>query len=43
MGFPDDYQLADTVPQCYKQFGNSVVVDVIQYIVQALINQIGEL
>lgn len=32
MGFPDDFHLANTQEQCYKQFGNSVVVDVLQYI-----------
>lgn len=32
MGFPDNYKLASTDGECYKQFGNSVVVDVIQEI-----------
>lgn len=32
MGFPDTYQLGDKTSQTYKQFGNSVVVDVIQKI-----------
>lgn len=32
MGFPDDYQMADSNAQAYKQFGNSVVVDVLQQI-----------
>ena len=33
MGYPDDYIISDRVTQAYKQFGNSVVVDVLQYIV----------
>ncbi len=32
MGFPDTYKLAMTQEQNYKQFGNSVVVEVIQLI-----------
>ena len=32
MGFPDSYKLAESSRQAYKQFGNSVVVDVLQYI-----------
>lgn len=32
MGFPDTFQLADTQEQNYKQFGNSVVVEMIQLI-----------
>ena len=32
MGFPDTFQLAETQEQNYKQFGNSVVVEVIQLI-----------
>lgn len=32
MGFPDSYKISKSNYQAYKQFGNSVVVDVIQYI-----------
>lgn len=32
MGFPDTYIMARNKNQAYKQFGNSVVVDVLQYI-----------
>lgn len=32
MGYPDSYKIADNKNQAYKQFGNSVVIDVIQYI-----------
>lgn len=43
MGFPDTYVLAETTSQCYKQFGNSVVVDVVQHIIIEILNQIGRL
>ena len=32
MGFPDSYKMSKNKNQAYKQFGNSVVVDVLQYI-----------
>lgn len=32
MGYPDSYQLASSPNQAYKQLGNSVVIDVLQYI-----------
>ena len=32
MGYPDSYQLASSPYQAYKQLGNSVVIDVLQYI-----------
>ena len=32
MGYPDDYIISQNHNQAYKQFGNSVVVDVLQYI-----------
>ena len=32
MGFPDSYRIAKNMNQAYKQFGNSVVIDVLQYI-----------
>lgn len=32
MGYPDSYKMANNKNQAYKQFGNSVVVDVLQYI-----------
>ena len=31
MGYPDSYKIADSMNQAYKQFGNSVVIDVLQY------------
>lgn len=38
MGFPDSFQLATTYNQSYQQFGNSVVIDVLQYIIIEAIN-----
>lgn len=32
MGFPDSYKICDNTNQAYQQFGNSVVIDVLQYI-----------
>ncbi len=32
MGFPDTYIMSTNKSQAYKQFGNSVVIDVLQYI-----------
>ena len=32
MGYPDSYEICDRANQAYKQFGNSVVIDVLQYI-----------
>lgn len=32
MGFPDTYKISESINQAYKQFGNSVVVDVLQYV-----------
>lgn len=36
MGYPDSYKMADKQNEAYKQFGNSVVVDILQYIVQEI-------
>lgn len=40
MGFPDSFKLSHSQEQNYKQFGNSVVVDVIQAIVKEVIKKI---
>ncbi len=32
MGFPDSYKISSSSCQAYKQFGNSVIIDVLQYI-----------
>ena len=36
MGYPDSYLMADNKNEAYKQVGNSVVVDVLQYIVEEI-------
>ena len=38
MGYPDTYIMAKNKNEAYKQFGNSVVVDVLQYIVEEITN-----
>lgn len=40
MGFPKYFTVADTVNQAYQQFGNSVVVDVLQHILIKAIDAI---
>lgn len=32
MGYPDSYKISPKPNQAYQQFGNSVVIDVLQYI-----------
>lgn len=32
MGYPDSYKICKNMNEAYKQFGNSVVIDVLQYI-----------
>lgn len=32
MGYPDSYKMCNSTNQAYKQFGNSVVIDVLQHI-----------
>ena len=36
MGFPDSYRICKSPNQAYKQFGNSVVIDVLQLIGQEI-------
>ena len=38
MGFPDSYIISDSPNQVYKQFGNSVVIDVLQLIAIEIAN-----
>ena len=38
MGYPDSYRLAKNANQAYKQLGNSVVIDVLQYIACQIAN-----
>lgn len=42
MGFPDTFQYAEDISTAYKQFGNSVVVDVLQKIVIKIIESFQE-
>lgn len=42
MGFPDNFKICESKNQAYKQFGNSVVVDVIQYILLSVADAIEE-
>lgn len=39
-GFPDDFKIHQTMTQAYKQFGNSVAVNVLQYILIAIIESL---
>ncbi|MCI8833049.1 MAG: DNA (cytosine-5-)-methyltransferase [Clostridia bacterium] len=39
MGYPENYILDESVNQAQKQFGNSVVVDVLQYVVKSIIDE----
>ena len=38
MGFPDSFKMVCSDQQTYKQFGNAVVVDVLQYIAIEIAN-----
>ncbi|NLL72965.1 MAG: DNA cytosine methyltransferase, partial [Clostridiales bacterium] len=38
MGFPDSYKISKSANQAYKQFGNSVVIDVLQLICKEIGN-----
>lgn len=37
MGYPDDYQLVVSDTQCYRQFGNSVVVPVVERVAREVV------
>lgn len=37
-GFPDDFKINESLTQSYKQFGNSVSVNVLQYIMVEIMN-----
>ena len=41
MGYPDNYKMAKNKNQAYKQFGNSVVVNVLQYITEEIGKTLG--
>ena len=42
MGLPDSFVMHPSETQCYRQFGNGVVVDVIQRIVLSLPQELLE-
>ena len=42
-GFPESFKIADNDNVAYKQFGNSVVVNVLQYIIEEIIHMGGVL
>lgn len=42
MGYPDSYKIAENSNQAYKQFGNSVVIDVLQLIAIEIGKVLGE-
>lgn len=39
MGFPDNFIIHKTNGESYKQFGNAVIIDILQYIIIEIINQ----
>jgi DNA (cytosine-5)-methyltransferase 1 len=39
MGFPETFKIHKSDSQAYKQFGNSVVVDVVKTILKGLVDQ----
>ncbi|MBE7087511.1 MAG: DNA cytosine methyltransferase [Clostridiales bacterium] len=42
MGFPDEYKICKNSSQAYKQFGNSVVIDVLQHIGIEIANKLNQ-
>ncbi len=40
MGYPDSYKIINNSHQAYKQFGNSVVIDVLQYITEQIAHKL---
>ncbi len=42
MGYPDSYVISTNKGQAYKQFGNSVVIDVLQFISKNIAEKINE-
>jgi DNA (cytosine-5)-methyltransferase 1 len=40
MGYPDSYKIIENKNQAYKQFGNSVAIDVLQYIASEISNSL---
>lgn len=42
MGYPDTFKIIQNKNQAYKQFGNSVAIDVIQYIIKEISNSLSQ-
>jgi DNA (cytosine-5)-methyltransferase 1 len=42
MGFPDNYELSENANQAYRQLGNSVVVNVVQHIMVAVVSSLHQ-
>ena len=40
-GFPETFKIPDNKNIAYKQFGNSVAIDVLQYIIEEICNSLG--
>lgn len=40
MGYPKNFKIISSTSKAHKQFGNSVVIDVLQYIIKEIINYI---
>lgn len=41
-GFPDNFLIDQSPSQAYKQFGNSVPINVLQYIIKEIVNTLSE-
>jgi len=41
-GFPDDFILHDSKNECYKQFGNSVAINVVEAIAKNIISYLKQ-
>ncbi|MEQ3306516.1 DNA (cytosine-5-)-methyltransferase [Fusobacterium varium] len=40
MGYPNTFKIISSVPKAHKQFGNSIVIDILQYILKEVIKYI---
>jgi DNA (cytosine-5)-methyltransferase 1 len=41
MGFPEEFEICVSDTQAYRQFGNAVVVDVVQFVAEEIVRQAG--
>jgi DNA (cytosine-5)-methyltransferase 1 len=42
MGFPDSYKIPVSDTQAYREFGNTVVIPVVEAIAKSIVNKLGE-